>query len=60
MLNLNKIENIAKLMFDYSLGIFWLIFLVCIPLLRDIIIKRKDVFAVKDRSSCKYTGYPKY
>ncbi|CAB4495496.1 alpha/beta-hydrolase [Rhizophagus irregularis] len=51
MLSLHKIENIAKLMFDYSLGIFWLIFLVCIPLLKDIIVKRKDVFTVKDRSS---------
>lgn len=58
MLSLHKIENIAKLMFDYSLGIFWLIFLVCIPLLKDIIVKRKDVFTVKDRSSCKYAGYP--
>ncbi|GBB96246.1 hypothetical protein RclHR1_02710005 [Rhizophagus clarus] len=51
MLNLHEIENIAKLMFDYSLGVFWLIFLVFIPLLKDIIIKRKDVFTVKDRST---------
>ncbi|RIA86127.1 Alpha/Beta hydrolase protein [Glomus cerebriforme] len=50
MLALYKIEEFARLMVIYSIGILFSIFSICIPILKDIL-KRKDVFTVKDRSS---------
>jgi hypothetical protein len=49
----DKVKETVRLLAIYSVGSFWTIVVVVIPLLKDIFINREDVFTIKDRSERK-------